>query len=126
MFHLSCKQDIASTARILNLCNDIWRHAYRVVLWPCAQGFASTAQTILDTLGEKNKGPILLMHGAIQGGWVWEFPRISNGAPLVGSPPALLKYPAQMPFALPCPACRTLQGGWVWEVPGILYGAPLL
>ena len=47
------------------------------------QGFASAAQTIVDTLAPKKKAPILLMHGAIQGGWVWEFPRITNGAPLV-------------------------------------------
>lgn len=47
------------------------------------QGFASAAQTIVDTLTTRNKAPILLMHGAIQGGWVWELPRISNGAPLV-------------------------------------------
>lgn len=50
------------------------------------QGFASAAQTIVDTLTTRKKAPILLMHGAIQGGWVWEFPRISNGAPLVRHP----------------------------------------
>ena len=47
------------------------------------QGFASAAQTIVDTLTTRSKAPIILMHGAIQGGWVWDFPRISNGAPLV-------------------------------------------
>ncbi|CAL5223914.1 g6512 [Coccomyxa viridis] len=46
------------------------------------QGFASAAQTIVDTITTRKKAPILLMHGAIQGGWVWELPRISNGAPL--------------------------------------------
>ena len=134
MFHLSCNQGIASTARILNLCNDIWRHAYGVVLRPCAQGFASTAQTILDTLGAKNKGPILLMHGAIQGGWVWEFPRISNGAPLVGSPPALLKYPAHNAFRppLPCvpyPPGRLGMGGsryLIWCTTVVVHSGPFI
>ena len=50
------------------------------------QGFASAAQTIVNTLTTRKKAPILLMHGAIQGGWVWELPRISNGAPLVNLP----------------------------------------
>ena len=50
------------------------------------QGFASAAQTIVDTITTRKKAPILLMHGAIQGGWVWELPRISNGAPLVSHP----------------------------------------
>lgn len=49
-------------------------------------GFASAAQTIVNTLTTRKKAPILLMHGAIQGGWVWELPRISNGAPLVKPP----------------------------------------
>ena len=51
---------------------------------PCrTQGLASAAQTVEDNLGITKKAPVLLMHGAIQGGWVWEFPRISQGAPRV-------------------------------------------
>ena len=47
------------------------------------QSLASAAETVEDNLGITKKAPILLMHGAIQGGWVWEFPRISQGAPRV-------------------------------------------
>ncbi|CAK0738454.1 hypothetical protein CVIRNUC_001045 [Coccomyxa viridis] len=44
------------------------------------QGLASAADKVEDNLGITKRAPILLMHGAIQGGWVWEFPRISQGA----------------------------------------------
>ena len=69
---------------------------------PCrTQGLASAAQTVEDNLGITKKAPILLMHGAIQGGWVWDFPRISQGAPRVRA--KLLSIDLRLVSSLPAP-----------------------
>ena len=41
-----------------------------------ANGMASVAATVTKAMANSVKGPIILMHGAIQGGEVWEFPRL--------------------------------------------------
>ena len=51
-----------------------------------ADGMASVAATVTKAMAGSVKGPIILMHGAIQGGEVWEFPRLPE-APGVSAPP---------------------------------------
>ena len=51
-----------------------------------ADGMASVAATVTKAMAGSVKGPIILMHGAIQGGEVWEFPRLPE-APGVSPPP---------------------------------------
>lgn len=41
-----------------------------------ADGMASVAATVTKAMANSVNGPIILMHGAIQGGEVWEFPRL--------------------------------------------------
>ena len=50
-----------------------------------ANGMASVAATVTKAMAGSVKGPIILMHGAIQGGEVWEFPRLPE-APGVSAP----------------------------------------
>lgn len=51
-----------------------------------ADGMASVAATVTKAMANSVNGPIILMHGAIQGGEVWEFPRLPE-APGVSPPP---------------------------------------
>lgn len=69
------------------------------------QGLASAADKVEDNLGITKRAPILLMHGAIQGGWVWEFPRISQGAARVRA-----KLQCHELISLP-PPCQRLRLG---------------
>ena len=50
-----------------------------------AKGMAAVAATVTKAMANSVKGPIILMHGAIQGGEVWEFPRLPE-APGVSAP----------------------------------------
>jgi hypothetical protein len=45
-----------------------------------SEGLAAVVQTRAATV---LKPPIVLMHGAIQGGWVWNYSRPAHGAPQV-------------------------------------------
>lgn len=61
-----------------------------------ADGMASVTATITKAMANSVKGPIILMHGAIQGGEVWEFPRLPE-APGVSAP------------VLPASSCSTCE-----------------
>lgn len=73
------------------------------------QGLASAADKVEDNLGITKRAPILLMHGAIQGGWVWEFPRISQGAARVRA--KLQCHELTLASSLPAPQAGAHQAG---------------
>ena len=93
--HRQLQAPLGSCARTLLL------KASLISLLLCrTQGLASAADKVEDNLGITKRAPILLMHGAIQGGWVWEFPRISQGAPRVR---AELQCQLTLASSLPAP-----------------------
>lgn len=48
-----------------------------------AAGLASVMSTGAADVLRAPRSPVVLMHGAIQGGWVWNFSQPEAGAPLV-------------------------------------------
>ena len=73
---------------------------------------ASVAATVTKAMAGSVKGPIILMHGAIQGGEVWEFPRLPE-APGVSSPlhaRSLLQHMRGTPAAAQTASCSKPEG----------------